>query len=242
MANRKQHSEPVDELRRHRRQRQQTARPKKRRRVWLKVTALAVFLIVVAGLGASAGGIYAMTRDLPSLDSLERRPNALNTTIYAKNGAVIAELHGAENRVQLKSEQIPEIMKQATVAVEDERFYGHHGVDAQGIARAMMKNLRAGEIIEGGSTITQQLVKNIYRRNERTYSRKMREALLAAALEGYDAGRRTVAMLTTDAAPATVTASDCRGGTYEMSLQAGTEPVLETREGGDAPESLPQTM
>ena len=74
-------------------------------------------------------------------------------------------------------------MKQATVAVEDERFYEHHGVDYLGVARAMIENLRAGSVVQGGSTITEQYVKNAYVGNERTYTRKIREAVLAWQLE-----------------------------------------------------------
>jgi membrane peptidoglycan carboxypeptidase len=69
------------------------------------------------------------------------------------------------------------------VAVEDERFYEHHGVDYQGVARAMILNLRAGTIVQGGSTITEQFVKNAYVGDERTYTRKLREAVLAWQLE-----------------------------------------------------------
>ena len=108
----------------------------------------------------------------------------MNTVLYDRTGKnVIAELHGAENRVLVPSEKIPDVMKEATVAVEDERFYEHHGVDYQGVARAMILNLRAGTIVQGGSTITEQFVKNAYVGDERTYTRKLREAVLAWQLE-----------------------------------------------------------
>ena len=81
------------------------------------------------------------------------------------------------------SGKIPDVMKQATVAVEDERFYEHHGVDYQGVARAVVENLRAGGVVQGGSTITEQYVKNAYVGDERTYTRKIREAVLAWQLE-----------------------------------------------------------
>lgn len=183
MAKRSHNADQVDDVRRRRRQRSEKARPARRKHLVLRILALVVFLLAVAGLGGAAGGMFALAQQLPALDSLERRPTTLNTTIYAKNGEVIAELHGAENRVKIKSAQIPQVMKNATVAVEDERFFTHHGVDPQGIARAMVQNIKAGAIVEGGSTITQQLVKNAYRRNERTYSRKLSEAALAWQLE-----------------------------------------------------------
>ncbi len=89
----------------------------------------------------------------------------------------------AENRVLVPSAKIPDVMKEATVAVEDERFYEHHGVDYQGVVRAMVLNLQAGTIVQGGSTITEQYVKNAYVGDERTYTRKLREAVLAWQLE-----------------------------------------------------------
>ena len=81
------------------------------------------------------------------------------------------------------SAKIPDVMKEATVAVEDARFYEHHGVDYVGVARAMIENLRAGSVVQGGSTITEQYVKNAYVGDERTYTRKIREAVLAWQLE-----------------------------------------------------------
>ena len=107
----------------------------------------------------------------------------MNTVIYDRHGDVIAELHGAENRVLVKSDQIPEVMKQATVAVEDQRFYEHHGVDIIGIARAAVADLKAGAVVQGGSTITAQYVKNAYVGGEQSMTRKLREAVLAYQLE-----------------------------------------------------------
>jgi len=172
-----------DTLRRGRARRQKITAKKKRRFLWLKITAVAVLLLVIVVLGMAAGAIFALSRNLPTLEELRKRPNAANTTIYDRHGEVIAELHGAENRVLVPSNEIPDVMKQATVAVEDERYYTHHGVDFQGVARAMVENLRAGGVVQGGSTITEQYVKNAYVGNERTYTRKLREAVLAWQLE-----------------------------------------------------------
>ena len=176
--------EPED-LPRRRRERQKK-KAKARSRVWLAVKLFIVILLLglIAGLAVAAGAIYALSRDLPSLDSQHRSPLAANTTIYDRTGKVlIAELHGGENRVIVPSAKIPESMKQATVAVEDARFYEHHGVDYLGVARAMLENLRAGSVVQGGSTITEQYVKNAYVGDERTYTRKLREAVLAWQLE-----------------------------------------------------------
>ncbi len=150
---------------------------------WARWVVLALVLLFIIGLAAGAGVIYALTRNLPSLDELQRRQNPVNTVIYDRDGEVIAELHGAENRVKVRSDQISDVMKQATVAVEDERFYDHHGVDLIGITRAMVENLKAGAVVQGGSTITAQFVKNAYVGGERSYARKLREAYLAWQLE-----------------------------------------------------------
>ena len=176
--------EPEDIPRRKRERRKKQA--KSRSRVWLavKLFVVVVLLALLAGLAVAAGAIYALSRDLPSLDTLQRNKLAVNTTIYDRTGKIlIAELHGGQNRVLLSRNQIPDVMKEATVAVEDARFYEHHGVDYLGVARAMLENLRAGSVVQGGSTITEQYVKNAYIGDERTYTRKIREAVLAWQLE-----------------------------------------------------------
>src|SRR5450759_140793 len=173
-----------DDMPRHgRARRQKTTARKKRKLLWLKITAVVVLLLVIIVRGMAAGAIFALSRNLPSLEDLRKRPNAVNTTIYDRHGALIAELHGAENRVLVTTKGIPEVMKQATVATEDARFYTHHGVDFQGVVRAVVENIRAGGVVQGGSTITEQYVKNAYVGSERTYTRKLREAVLAWQLE-----------------------------------------------------------
>ena len=176
--------EPEDIPRRRRERKKKAA--KSRSRAWLivKLFIVAVLLALIAGLAVAAGAIYAVTRDLPSLDELQRVKQPVNTSIYDSSGKVLlAELHGGQNRVLAKSAQIPDVMKQATVAVEDTRFYEHHGIDYQGVIRAMILNLRAGTVVQGGSTITEQYIKNAYIGDERTYQRKLREAVLAWQLE-----------------------------------------------------------
>jgi penicillin-binding protein 1A len=176
--------EPEDIPRRRRARKKKAA--KSRSRAWLivKLFIVALLLSLIAGLAVAAGAIYALSRDLPSLDDLQRSPLAVNTTIYDRTGKVlIAELHGGQNRVLVQSTKIPAVMKEATVAVEDERFYEHHGIDYQAVVRAMVLNLQAGGVVQGGSTITEQYVKNAYVGDERTYTRKLREAVLAWQLE-----------------------------------------------------------
>jgi penicillin-binding protein 1A len=174
---------PDDMPRRGRERRQKASVRKKRKFLWLKITAVVVLLLAIIVMAVAAGAIFAVSRNLPSLDELQKRQNPVNTTIYDRHGQLIAELHGAENRVLVPSTKIPDVMKQATVAVEDERFYTHHGIDFRSLIRALVENLRSGGVVQGGSTITEQYVKNAYVGNERTYTRKIREAVLAWQLE-----------------------------------------------------------
>jgi penicillin-binding protein 1A len=158
----------------------------KRHARWLRWLALAVALLLVAILALSAalaGAILALSKNLPDLDSLKRRPTAQTTFIYDRNRLLIASLYGGEDRTIVTSKQIPALVKEATVAIEDARFYEHHGVDPQGVARALVADLVAGHVVQGGSTITEQFVKNAYIGDERSMARKISEAALAWQLE-----------------------------------------------------------
>ena len=122
----------------------------------------------------------AVASETPSLDPAAQRTE-LDTVVYAANGkTVLAVLRGEESRVLVDSTDIAPIMRQAIVSVEDQRFFEHKGIDVRGVARALWQDVRHQQIVEGGSTITQQFVKNAYIRNERTLARKVREALDSA--------------------------------------------------------------
>ncbi|HJW74796.1 MAG TPA: transglycosylase domain-containing protein, partial [Thermoleophilia bacterium] len=150
---------------------------------WARLILVLVALVVIILVSAFVGTIVALSRDLPQLDSMKRAVLAQTTFIYDRHGVVVAQLHGDTNRVIVRSERIPQVMKDATVAIEDRRFYQHHGVDLEGIARALVTDIRAGRVVEGASTITQQFVRHAYVGNERTLARKIREAFLAWQLE-----------------------------------------------------------
>ncbi len=125
----------------------------------------------------------AIAGEIPQLDPARRHTEA-NGYVYAGDGhTVLAVLRGSENRRIVSSDQIADVMKQAIVAVEDKRFFEHRGVDVHGIFRAIWQDIRNKRVIEGGSTITQQFVKNAYVRSRRSLSRKLREAALAWQLE-----------------------------------------------------------
>jgi membrane peptidoglycan carboxypeptidase len=151
----------------------------------VKLIVLLAIVFVVAAIGLAAGTVYGLSRNLPKLNQLQLQSSAAaqTTKVYDAQGRLIAELHGAENRLVVPSSAIPLVMKEATVASEDERFYSDHGVDFRGLARALVADIAAGHAVEGGSTITEQYIKNAYVGSQRDITRKLREAILAWELE-----------------------------------------------------------
>ena len=140
-------------------------------------------LFALAAASFSYGLITAIRSELDALDPSKARGD-IDTVVYSAPNRfgerrVLAILRGDESRVLVASKDISPIMKQAIVAVEDKRFYEHNGVDMRGIVRALWQDIRSQSVVEGGSTITQQYVKNAYSRNEQTIGRKVREAALA---------------------------------------------------------------
>ena len=123
--------------------------------------------------------------NLPTLKEARKDSTALPQTsfLYAADGSLITALHAGEDRVVVKASEIPNVMREAVIAIEDQRFYEHAGVDVRALLRAAYIDATTGEIVEGGSTITQQLVKQLYVGSEETLSRKIREAYLAWQLE-----------------------------------------------------------
>jgi penicillin-binding protein 1A len=123
--------------------------------------------------------------NLPDLK--EERENAValpqTSFLYAEDGTLIAPLHAGEDRVIVRWKDIPEVMADATVAIEDQRFWDHAGVDLKALLRAAYANVAEGSVVQGGSTITQQLVKNLYVGGADVLSRKFKEAYLAWQLE-----------------------------------------------------------
>jgi penicillin-binding protein 1A len=167
--------------------RQRKEAPPKRRRIRkLRLLALLLVLLTLAVVAFGGGIVVALSEELGQLDPTARRTGDVDGVILGVRGKGtqnLAVIRGDESRVIVGSDEISPIMKQAIVAVEDKRFYEHDGVDVQGIARALWQDIRRREVVEGGSTITQQFVKNAYVRNERTLARKLREAAFAWQLE-----------------------------------------------------------
>lgn len=147
--------------------------------VGLTVLALAMTIAALVGLGY----VLAVAASAPSLKSLKPVDQGASSVVYAADGSRLGFITSDEIRTPVRIATVPLSMQQATVAIEDQRFYRHSGVDYEGVFRAAVKNVEAGHTVEGGSTLTQQLVRNLYIGKERTLQRKIREAKLAQQLE-----------------------------------------------------------
>ncbi|HDK16580.1 MAG TPA: PBP1A family penicillin-binding protein [Nitrospirae bacterium] len=140
-----------------------------------------VFILIIS-LGAVTGGYFALVRGVPQIEEIKDYKPVKGTKVYADDDTLIKELR-IEKGIHASFEQIPEHMIKAVVAVEDARFWLHKGIDYVAIIRAVYRDIRAGRIKEGGSTITQQLAKVVFLSPERTVIRKLKEATLAYRLE-----------------------------------------------------------
>src|SRR5688572_27273713 len=155
-------------------------RRRRRKGAVVAVTAI-VALAAVAGMGGTAAVVaYGSSCDLDSLRSVDIGTNSF---VYAADGTLLGSIPAERNREPVTAGDMSLWVRKASIAIEDRRFFEHDGVDVEGIARAAVENLRAGEIVEGGSTITQQLVRNLYISREQTVQRKVKEACLATKLD-----------------------------------------------------------
>jgi penicillin-binding protein 1A len=141
---------------------------------------LLIFLVI--GLGAAAGVVAAFLRDLPSLDGLEEYQPSIVTTLFSDQDEPFASFY-EQRRTLLPFAKIPTQLKQAVLAVEDSKFYEHHGVSLRAVARATITNFLTRRKAQGGSTITQQLARALFLTPEKSFSRKLKEALLAVQIE-----------------------------------------------------------
>jgi penicillin-binding protein 1A len=141
-----------------------------------------VALAIIAGLSA-VGYVVSIAASAPPLQSLKPRDPGGFSLVFARDGRRLGVIQANELRKAVPSFAIPKSLKDATIAIEDSRFYHHKGVDYVGVIRAAVKNLESGKTVEGGSTITMQLIRNLYITRERTYQRKIREAKLAEEYE-----------------------------------------------------------
>jgi penicillin-binding protein 1A len=163
------------------------AAAKPRTRPRLRKLRIAIVLLGLAALAFVSwifGIMMAVAQDLPSLENRAQYENAHNSVVYDAYGHKLATLTNNQGRILDSSDEIAPVMKEAVVAIEDQRFYEHRGVDFQGIARAVWEDITSGSAQQGASTITQQFVKNaLAAQNSRTVFEKLREAALAYHLE-----------------------------------------------------------
>jgi len=142
------------------------------------------FSCALAGAGVAGYIYYHFIRDLPDFTSIKEFRPPVITQIFARDGRLIGEFF-AEKRIEVPYSRLPKHLVLAFVAAEDARFFEHPGVDISGIIRAFIRNLEAGEVVQGGSTITQQVVKRILLSSEKSFGRKIREAILAYRIDNY---------------------------------------------------------
>lgn len=139
-------------------------------------------LVLVLGITLALSGLLlAATMETPNLYSGSLISES--SKVFADDGSLLTVFRAEQYRVKIPLSQIPANLRKAVIAVEDERFYQHHGIDARAIIRALIANYTHRMIVQGGSTLTQQLVKNLYITREKTLSRKLKEALLALQIE-----------------------------------------------------------
>src|SRR6266849_1264063 len=156
------------------------------RRRWLRPLLIGIGVIaLLIGAGGGVAALWAFTvlpRSLPNVAALETFQPMQGTKVYDDNDELITEFH-VERRIFVPLAHIPRALRDAVLATEDRRFYQHWGIDPIGIARAVWQNYRRGRVVEGGSTITQQLTKVLFLTPDKSIERKMKEAVLALELE-----------------------------------------------------------
>ena len=157
---------------------------KKKLRQMLSYVVFWGIIFVFAIVTLSIFIFFYYSRQLPDPNAWQDRRVIQSTKIYDRDGKnLLYEIHGEEKRTVIPFGEIPQIVKNATVVAEDAEFYKHPGINIRGILRAILADIKSGTMAEGGSSITQQLIKNAYLSPERTLSRKIKELILSIALE-----------------------------------------------------------
>ena len=162
----------------------QGSKPKKRHffRKLVLWSLLMGFIVAIIAALAGVGVFYHLSRNLPQISSLKQYHPPIITTVHSDDGRKIAEFF-EERRIIKPLEEMPPALINAFIAAEDSRFYIHKGIDFYSIMRAFFKNLEAGTIVQGGSTITQQVTKSFLLTPQKTYTRKIKEAILAYRID-----------------------------------------------------------
>src|SRR5690348_17259414 len=150
---------------------------------WHQIGLLLIWLVVIGTIGLFSLVIY-LDRTLPAPQTIATRKVDESTKIYDRTGTVLLyDIHGPEKRTIIPWEQIPDTVKQATLAAEDDSFYTHGGFDIKSILRSFWVDIKTMSFSEGGSTITQQLVGNALTGRQKTLLRKVEELVLSVEVE-----------------------------------------------------------
>jgi len=147
-------------------------------RIIFKMVFWSGSVVIITGIIAATLFYFYINEDLPKISKLSDYHPPVVTTVYSDDNRKIGEFY-KERRIVVPISRIPQILKEAFIAAEDSRFYSHPGIDVIGIFRALLKNIEAGGVVQGGSTITQQVTKTFLLTPERSYTRKIKEAILA---------------------------------------------------------------
>ena len=142
---------------------------------------IVTFIVAALGLGIVSAMIVAIIKTTPPLDPALTTPTNYTSLLYDDENKEIDRLHAKEDRIYVELREIPEYLQNAFIAIEDERFRDHNGIDVKGIARAMVKNVKSFSFREGASTITQQLIKNTLLKSEKKLERKAKHAFTASS-------------------------------------------------------------
>jgi penicillin-binding protein 1A len=159
-----------------------SASAKRRLKKLLLWSEIMFILVLGAGMGVVLGAFYQINKLLPEDAVLEAYRAPVGTKIFSSDGVLLAKL-AAENREPVSLDVIPQHMQDAIVSIEDSRFYRHSGLDYRGLTRALWANVTGRELAQGGSTLTQQLARNMFLSSRKTVSRKVKEILLAVQIE-----------------------------------------------------------
>lgn len=146
-------------------------------------TILGITMLTSSVVAGGLVGLATSFRNLPDVRVLRGYVPSETTYIYDVKGKELASLHGEANREVVKLDQISPVLKRAVLAMEDSHFYMHHGINPNSVGRALLINWEKNTVVEGGSTLTMQLVKNLFLKPERKFSRKIAEAVMAIRLE-----------------------------------------------------------
>ena len=166
--------------------RKKRKRRRKKRSVNGKIGKVALVVAVIIGFaiaGAALGTVFGILQSTEMLNTSDVMPDSYTSVIYDDEENAVDKLHGSENREYVKLSAITKNMQNAVVAIEDQRFYEHNGIDMKGIMRAMAENVKTMSFSQGASTLTQQVIKNEVLTNEKSITRKVKEQYLAVSLE-----------------------------------------------------------